>query len=160
MIFDIITAQGHPNIRATHSSTLEITTEEQLTLRGDCIIAVKADKATNSINPRLLELLKKEYHLAIAIIVDEEPDLIDVFFAKGHRGLKFNDTKSIVIRKSSYIDPRTLAVRSTKAAKDIDRDVVKKLREGESPVKIVLTPGPTRLKALHDLSRVLAEIFR
>ncbi len=37
------TAQGHPNILATHKTTLEITKDTEVTGEGGCIIAVKAD---------------------------------------------------------------------------------------------------------------------
>ncbi len=34
---------GHPNIKATHVKTLEITKDDGLSERGDCIIGIKAD---------------------------------------------------------------------------------------------------------------------
>ncbi|HIP75502.1 MAG TPA: DUF371 domain-containing protein, partial [Thermococcus paralvinellae] len=44
MMREIIHCYGHENIKATHKSTLEITKEDFLTPRGDCIICIKADK--------------------------------------------------------------------------------------------------------------------
>ncbi|RLF17024.1 MAG: DUF371 domain-containing protein, partial [Thermoprotei archaeon] len=38
-IVEEIIAWGHPNIRALHRSTMEITKEPYVTPRGDCIIA-------------------------------------------------------------------------------------------------------------------------
>ncbi|HIP58595.1 MAG TPA: DUF371 domain-containing protein, partial [Archaeoglobus profundus] len=35
---EVITAWGHPNITAKHRTTLEITKDEELSIRGDCII--------------------------------------------------------------------------------------------------------------------------
>jgi len=40
-----IIAHGHVNILATNKTTFEITKEEHLSKKGDCIIAVSADKA-------------------------------------------------------------------------------------------------------------------
>ena len=37
--FDIAFS-GHENILATHSRTIEITTDKKLTLQGDCIVGV------------------------------------------------------------------------------------------------------------------------
>ena len=36
-------AFGHPNIQATHKTTLEFTKDEYVSLRGDCIIGIDAD---------------------------------------------------------------------------------------------------------------------
>ncbi len=36
---------GHPNIRAMHEKTIELTKAKDITLRGDCIIGVNANKA-------------------------------------------------------------------------------------------------------------------
>ena len=40
---EIVIARGHPNIRATHKTTLEVTKEKELSPRGDCIIGICAD---------------------------------------------------------------------------------------------------------------------
>lgn len=36
---------GHRNITAKHRTTLEITKDEEITRKADCIIGVRADKA-------------------------------------------------------------------------------------------------------------------
>ena len=53
-------AWGHPNIRATHPTTLEVTREPHLTLRGDCIVAVKAELAALSLPQTLKRLIQRE----------------------------------------------------------------------------------------------------
>ncbi len=151
MAVDIVTARGHPNIKATHKSTLEITTEGHLTPKGDCIIAVNADKALADLHPALKEYIRRGYPLAIAIMVKDDPNSIDVFFAKGHRSLQLSDKKSIVVRKSNYIDARTLAIKATKAAKDIDRELVEKMKDPSTVVKIIIASAPTRLETIQIL---------
>ncbi len=148
---DTINAKGHPNIKAQHKTTLEVTTEDYVTHRGDCIIAVAADKAAADINPRLLAELALGYSLAIAI---EAGSLIDVFFAQGAPGHTPSSKTSIVIRRSTYLDDRTLAVHSTKAARDIDRKLAAKLRE-LTTVTIYLATAPTRREALKALTQLL-----
>jgi len=44
----------------------------------------------------------------------------------------------MVIRKSDYIDARTLAINSNKAAKDIKRELVELLRNPETLVTVEL----------------------
>ena len=36
-------AHGHANVLATHRNTIEITKHKELSLKGDCIIAVNSD---------------------------------------------------------------------------------------------------------------------
>ena len=51
-ITEFITAFGHKNVRATHRTTLEITKDEELSVRGDCIVAVAADKGFFDLKPK------------------------------------------------------------------------------------------------------------
>jgi hypothetical protein len=39
-IKEVIFAQGHENILATHKTTLEFTKDKRLSKKGDCIVAV------------------------------------------------------------------------------------------------------------------------
>lgn len=41
----VIKARGHPNIKATHRTTIEVTKDNYLTGRGDCILGIDADKS-------------------------------------------------------------------------------------------------------------------
>ncbi len=52
-----VTASGHENIEATHPTTLEITKERGLSRRGDCIIAVGADKSLADFSEEFKERL-------------------------------------------------------------------------------------------------------
>lgn len=45
-----VTAHGHRNIFATNKKTFEMTKEPHLTERGDCIVAVAADKSGPCLN--------------------------------------------------------------------------------------------------------------
>jgi len=128
MLREIIYCKGHKNVRATHRSTFEITTEDFLTPRGDCIICVSADKALRDLNEEFKRALKKGAKLLIRIKVGE---LLDEVTAHGSPGLNFKSEVSMVIRKSDYVDDRTLAIEANKSAGDIDRELVKKLKRGE-----------------------------
>jgi hypothetical protein len=45
----------------------------------------------------------------------------------------------MVVRKSSYVCARTLAVKADKAAADLSRDIVQKLRDPAQKVKVTLS---------------------
>lgn len=136
-ISEVIDARGHPNILATHKTTLEITKETALTKRGDCIIAVGATKAAADLSAEFKEAAKRENaEITILIEADEERETVK---AKGNPQLSFEHTTDMVIRKSSYVCNRTTAIRADKAAVDLSRKLTGKLRDPSQRIKITLT---------------------
>jgi len=133
---EVIKAYGHPNIRATHRSTLEITKEESLTPRGDCIIAVKADKGLYELSDEFKRVVGREGSKIKLII--EVGGLKEEITGFGSPKLTLSHPTDIVCRKSSYTCDRTLMIKANKAAIDIDRKIVKKLKNPDVQVKITL----------------------
>lgn len=134
---EIIFAKGHRNILATHPTTLEFTTGNDLSSRGDCIIAVSADRAMPDLNPVFKERLCK--HNAKLTILIEAIGESETVCAYGCPNLCFENPVEMVVRKSSYACSRTLAVRADKAAVNLSRAFVKKLQSPARKVKITLT---------------------
>ena len=133
MIKETIICYGHKNVKATHRSTLEITKEDYLTPRGDCIICVKANKGLKELSDEIKEALKSGKKVKIRITAD---DIVDEVEAVGDGKLTFENEISMVIRKSEYVDGRTLAIRANKAARDIKRELVEKLKNPEQRVVV------------------------
>jgi len=134
---EIITAYGHKLIHATHKTTFEITKEKSLTSRGDCIIAVRADKSAVDLSREFKELVKKRNaEITITIMANDEKEIIK---AHGDPRLTLSHPKDIVIRKSTYVCSRTLAVKADKAARDLSRKLIRQLRNPDERVKIKLT---------------------
>jgi len=125
---------GHKNIKATHKSTLEFTKENYVTEKGDCIIAIKTDCAATDLPKRLKNILKDDN--TRIIIKLKAGRLNDTIYAYGSKKLSLKSNISIVIRKSNYIDDRTIAIRSNKAAKDIDRRIIKYLKNPHNIITI------------------------
>jgi len=136
-ITEIILAYGHKNIQATHKSTLEITKENQLSKKGNCIIAVSTDKALADLSSEFKENLLKESAKTIMLI--EAGEVVEVVNAFGSPRLILTHPTDMVVRKSSHICSRTLAIKADKAACDLSRKLVKKLRDPKQKVKITLT---------------------
>ena len=134
---EIITAYGHELIRATHETTFEITKEKSLTPRGDCIIAVRANKSVADLSQEFKDLMKKR-GAEITIIIESDGGK-EIIKAHGDPRLTFTHPKDIVIRKSMYVCSRTLAVKADKAAKDLSRKLIRELRNPNKKVKITLT---------------------
>ena len=134
---EIIHAKGHGNILAVHPTTLEFTKAESLSRRGDCIIAVSADKAMPDLSAGFKERLCRETSaLTILIAAGGKADTVN---ASGSPHLILAHPDEIVIRKSSYICSRTLAVKADKAAADLSKDLVQKLKNSDQEVIITLT---------------------
>ncbi len=128
MLHETIRAYGHPMIRATHRTTFEITKDTYLTPKGDCIIGVNADKSADDLDPRVKDVIKRDD--VIIIIVLRVGQAQDIVLAQGSAKLRLSDRRRIIVRKSTYVEPATLAIRANKAARDINRVLIDMLREG------------------------------
>ncbi|WP_456328375.1 DUF371 domain-containing protein [Archaeoglobus sp.] len=134
-----VVARGHPNVRATHKTTLEVTKEKELTLRGDCIIGVKADKSLKDFNDEIKDWLRMGKPILVEIVL---PDygLKDYLKAFGSPKLTFRHETDIVIRKSDFVCDRTLAIKSNKSAKDINREMIELLRDPKTELLLIVKP--------------------
>jgi hypothetical protein len=133
---DEVFANGHENIEATHLTTLEITKEANLSRRGDCIIAVAADKSLADLSEEFKESLRKPG--AKLTLTIEANGITAQINAYGSPKLILAHSSEMVVRKSSYIDDRTLAVNADKAAADLPRKLVEELRNSKQKVRIIL----------------------
>lgn len=148
---EIIHARGHPNVTSMNRTTFEVTKETHLTKRGDCIIAVSSDKGASDLSPEFKKAMQNK--TARITIQTEAGGEAEVVNAWGSPLLSFTHRTDMVVRKSDYICGRTLAIRADKAAKDLPRSLVEKLRNSHQKVKITLTVKKvtrSRRQQLHD----------
>lgn len=138
MISEKITAYGHVNVHALHKTTFEITGEHHLTHRGDCIVAVSADRGLGDLSNEFKSELLAGKKLRITFECDGVTEVVHAF---GHPKLTFENPYELVVRKSDFVCNRTLAVRADKAAVDFDRKLVEKLAQ-ELDVNVVLEVLP------------------
>jgi hypothetical protein len=125
------------NVRATHRSTLEFTKDAHLSQMGDCIISVSANKGLADFSDEFKETLRRpNAKLTITIEADE---ITEQIHAKGFPNLLLTHPSDMVVRKSSHVDSRTLAVGADKAACDLSRAFVQKLRDPKQKARITLT---------------------
>jgi hypothetical protein len=123
-----IVTRGHPNVSANHKTTIEITKEDFLTPRGDCIIGVSSNKACADLSKEVRKALKRGKKVRIVLECGRVRDTVT---ARGNPLLTLDDNTSIVIRKSGHIDGRTLCIRADKAAADLDRELIEELKKGK-----------------------------
>lgn len=118
---------GHENIRSNHQMTLEITKESHLTPRGDCIIGVNAKSSCADLPEELKNKLKNpDSKVNFSIKVGDEEFVME---GKGHPDLILSHAEDIVIRKSDFICPRTLAIKCDKASDLLPRSMVTLLQD-------------------------------
>ena len=121
---------GHENIRSLHQKTIEITTESDLTLSGDCIIGVGASCGCNDIPEKMKRLLRSsKINILFTIKVKDFSFKVK---GKGHDELVLTHPHDIVIRKSSFVCPRTLATNCDKASDSIPRKMIKILQNPDT----------------------------
>jgi hypothetical protein len=129
MVQDEVTFYGHPNVQSLHPKTIEITRDEHLTPRGDCIIGVKANKACADLDESFKHRLKSNSAIVrIEIMVGDESFLIT---GKGDERLSMLNSRDIVIRRTNFVCPRTMSVLCDKASSDVPRKLVKMLQDQE-----------------------------
>jgi len=125
----IFKAYGHSNVRATHKTTLEITKEDYLTPRGDCIIGISSEYGAKDLPKWFKKAAQHEDSTIVMIICSG--DICDSVTGKGHPKLTFEDPLRLVVRRSRYIDSKTLMINANKSARDLRRDLIEKLKRRE-----------------------------
>ena len=125
MILEKISAYGHENILCTHKTTIELTKENSITKRGNCILGIKATKSCIDLNPILKKYIKKEKKIKVSIKVE---NLTDSFYGFGNKYLTLLDNKDLVFRKSDYICDRTVLINCSKSSNNLSRKLIKKLK--------------------------------
>jgi len=129
-------ARGHPNIKASHRTTLMITREPWLTPRGDCIVAVAAEKGMSDLDP-LVKAAIRSRDAKIRLVLKAGGFVFEVS-GRGDPSLTLSHTKDMIARKSNYISDRTLMIRADKAACDIPPSLLRLLKDPELIVNVEL----------------------
>ena len=123
-----VIAKGHANIKATHPSTFEVTKENWLTSRGNCIIGISASKSPKQFSEEFKNIAKRKDAIILAILLSN--GAFDYIIGKGSEKLTFKDATRMIFRKSSYVSDNTVMSKANKAARDISRQLISKLRKG------------------------------
>ena len=104
---------------------------------GNCIIAVGADKAIEDLSIEFTKNLAKDASRLTLLI--EVGGITESVIAHGSPNLILEHPSDVVVRKSTYICDRTLAIRADKAACELSRELVNRLRDSKQKVKITLS---------------------
>ncbi len=124
-------AYGHPNILATHKTTLEFTKDKDISLKGDCIVGVNSNFELSEIKKFIKNSINKKISITIKTKIKKEKISAEL-------NPNFNSNKELVIRKADFVSERTFAIRANKAAFDLKRDLIKFLKEKKNRVSIII----------------------
>ena len=134
---EVVEFRGHVNVKATHGTTLEITKEEYLTPRGDCIIGVAANKSLAEFSDCFKEIARNRDSVLMLVLVSES-GFTDTVRGRGDPALELSDPQRIIVRKSSYVAPNTVMVKTDKAAGEISRELIQDLRNGSKGLAVFI----------------------
>lgn len=129
-----IIAHGHPDIIATHITEIEVTKSSNPN-KNTAVIAVKANKVCKDFNSDFKRALQEGKKFEI--VIDAE-GIIDKVNAFGSPSLKLNSKEGFVITKSDNVNDKTIGIMSDKAAFELRRELIEKLKNPKTKVKITL----------------------
>ncbi|MGD1835468.1 MAG: DUF371 domain-containing protein [Nitrososphaeraceae archaeon] len=130
MVHDEISFFGHPNILSKHPRTIEITKDDFLTKRGDCIVGIKSNKGCVDLDIKLQKLMKiDEMKMKIEILVEEMKYEINGY---GNNRITLNHKHDLVLRKSNFVCTRTASILCNKSSLDVPRIMVKRLQNSNT----------------------------
>ena len=117
---------GHGNILSLRKKTIEITKDSHLTINGDCIIGVNANLACIDL-PEKFKKKVQNSNSEIIFTIKVGPHSFTIH-GKGSEKLTLKHKNDIVLRKSTFVCSRTLAINCDMASDDIPREIIKELQ--------------------------------
>jgi len=137
---ETIRCHGHRNVLSLHPTTFEITKDLHITCKGDCIVAVGADKGAADLSPEFREALARDDAVLLTKLTCGEISV--KVTSQGSAGMTLVHTTDLVWRKSDYVCGRTIGIGTEVAAKDLPRELIECLRNGEElVVEMTVTNG-------------------
>ncbi|WP_440949048.1 DUF371 domain-containing protein [Methanosphaerula subterraneus] len=134
-VTETIHCLGHQYVLATHKTTFEVTTEPSLTLQGDCIIGVGADRAGPDLSPAFREALAAEGAVLITTLACDGISVI--VRSRGGPGLDLSHPTDLVWRRSPFTCSRTIGVYADHVARTLPKDLIARLQAG-APLEVTL----------------------
>ncbi len=130
---DRIIAYGHPNVTGRHRTTLELTKDREMTIKGDCIIGVSSDKSIRDLSEEFKGKARKNGSMIELTL--KVGGLVERITGEGHPDLTFGHDTDIVVRKSDYICSRTIMIRADKSARELDKEILKRLKNPKEKIE-------------------------
>ena len=137
---EIIRCRGHSLVLGTHPTTFEVTREDHLTVNGNCIIGIGADKGCAGLSPAFKNVLAHDD--AILITRLECEGVVAGIRSSGSSQLVLDHPTDMVWRKSGFVCGRTIGIQSDAVALTLPRELMKNLVLGKEMVVTLTATRP------------------
>jgi hypothetical protein len=124
------TAAGHPNVRATHSKTLELAREAGVGPRATCVVGVAA-----AVDERALAAL----HGRVELVLEAGGESVAV---RGRLNPAFRPGDPLVVRRAAAVTRDALVVDADTVAADVPRSFVAQLSDPATRISVRVTELP------------------
>jgi len=129
-----IIARGHPAIQATDDNGFIITKSSSPEKYPKAIVAVAANKSCRDFDKKFKQSLKSSKRIYITI---EAGGVVDELVGFCSPALTLTSSEEIAIRKDDNVDGKTAAILANKSASELSQDLLERLRDPETKVKII-----------------------
>jgi hypothetical protein len=121
---------GHKHVLSLHEKTLEITKDNNLTPKGDCIVGVNSNISCIDLPDKMKKKIRDpKSKIKFTLKVGKFSFKIE---GHGSEKLTLKHVSDIVLRKSAFTCSRTIAINCDKASSDIPRDLVSLLQNPQT----------------------------
>lgn len=117
---------GHPRISGSHTKTVELTRDAEVTGRATCVLGVRSEH-----DDREIGRLRGDVEVTL-----ECGEFRDVFTAT--MSAFFIGDDALVFRRGPGLRGRTVAFDATKSAADVDRELVHAIADAEAVVRVTI----------------------
>ena len=129
---DIVYCRGHPLVLGSHPTTFEVTREDYLTKKGNCIIGIVADKGCSELSPAFKNVIAHDDAILITrlscggVTVEVK--------SRGSSLLTLDHPTDMVWRRSSFVCGRTIGIMTDYVAATLPKPLIMNLIEGKEMI--------------------------
>ncbi|RXE57244.1 hypothetical protein ABH15_03840 [Methanoculleus taiwanensis] len=137
---DVVRSRGHPLVQGLHKTTFEVTRECELTLSGDCIIGVCADKGAADLSAPFKRLLSDDQAVLLTRLCAGS-ESVEVR-SRGSSQFTLDHPTDLVWRRSGFVCGRTVGIYSDCVARTLPRSFIDRLRQGDDLIVELIVEVP------------------
>src|SRR5512133_206513 len=126
---EIFRCRGHPLVLGTHPTTFEVTRENHLTVTGNCIIGIGADKGCAGLSPAFKAVLAHDDAVLITRLACK--GVVVEIQSRGSSTFTLDHPTDMVWRKSTFVCSRTIGILSDRVALTLPRELMENLARGK-----------------------------
>ena len=125
---ETIWCRGHLLVLGTHPTTFEVTTEEHLTTKGNCIIGIGADKGCAGLSAAFKAVLAQDNAVLVTQLSCNGIEII--IQSKGSSQFTLAHPTDLVWRRSTFVCSRTIGILSDQVAATLPEELIATLKTG------------------------------